>query len=258
MINFIFLIGLTLPALGREFESRADAEALLANVFKLANTSVVDSRMLNYVFFDSGACDCPKEVQERRKKIYLDEMGDEYNFYKHYYQENLSEVTSVLQFRNDDFLTDASFLRTSTHVLEKNIFTGCTDFTKGFIQTALNSGYNAESIRVVFLMEQEAYHKSCDHRIGQPALRWTQGGHHVVALKIAGQWQVMNTTSETPEFFMAGQNLPARLTPLNFTHVPMDLIYAGDFEVNDYLQAFTFNVVKNIYVSGNSQSNICR
>jgi hypothetical protein len=245
------------PSFGRPFQSRFEAERIVTEIHKIAADSVIDDRMLNYVFFDSGACDCPKEVQERRKKIYLDQMGDEFNFYKHYYQENLSEVNSILQFQLDDFLNDSAFLRTSQHVLANKVFTGCTDFTKAFIQTALDKGYDAESMRVVFLMEQEAYVKSCADRAGQPGRPWTQGGHHVVALKIADQWEVMNTTSPHPEFYLSGLQLPERLNPVNFIQVPMKLIYAGGFDVADYLNAFTFKTIYNIYVSGSPNSNIC-
>jgi hypothetical protein len=106
-------------------------------------------------------------------------------------------------------------------------------------------------------MEKEAYHKSCDNRIGQPGLGWTRGGHHVVALKIAWTWEVMKTTSESPEFYAAGKQLPTRLTPLKFQQVPMNLIYAGDFNIDEYVKSFTFSIVKNIYVSGSPNSNIC-
>jgi hypothetical protein len=256
--------GLTLmsPAVSaKTFQSVQDVQRVLDAVFGRVNQSVIDRRMLNYVFFDSNTCaTCSAEMKKQRAAYFRNQMGTDFEHLQRYYKQHLAEVKYAYQFTGDNYPNDEPFARSAEHVMETPVFTGCTDFAKAFIHEAIRLGYTKNSLKFVLLMAEDGFKNACDGNMGLPMKRWGSGGHDVVAVKISVKWYYLNTTSQKADLLEIDASNSRRLAPVQFKSMqgaPWKLLLAGVFPVDEYLLPIKLDRVLNIYVSGNPQCGIC-
>lgn len=257
------LLFLSWSTFAGEFHDRREIQYILDRLMEEARSNVIEGAMVNFVYYDAGLCtSCPPEEVERGKTQFRRILGSRFQeLYDHHYKAHLEEAQYQMGTLAHALPNSVFFAREGTHVLDRHVFTGCDDFTKGFVELALRQGISPPFLRYVFLMADDGYQNACGGNMGLPAHpHWGSGGHEIPAVRISGQWYFLNSTSPRLDLVPVDLERIHRgdLIQFQFTQgMPFRLLFAGAFPIEHYRGAFPWEDVFNIYVSGKPDSGVC-